>query len=61
MKGPTRELPIHAGDRPAVVTARITDSLREDMKHTAMQNGESLQQFMVASFLERLERLTEQD
>lgn len=47
--------------KPVVVTARIPQSLREDMKRTAMQNGQNLQEFMVTAFTERLERLTEQD
>lgn len=44
--------------KPVVVTARVPLALREDMKRAGMQNGENLQEFMIAAFTERLEKLT---
>lgn len=43
--------------KPVVVTARVPLALREDMKRAGMQNGENLQEFMIAAFTERLEKL----
>lgn len=47
--------------KPVVVTARVPLALREDMKRAGMQNGENLQEFMIAAFTERLEKLTTTD
>lgn len=44
-----------------MVTARVPLALREDMKRAGMQNGENLQEFMIAAFTERLEKLTTTD
>lgn len=54
------ELAQQAAAKPVVVTARIPQALREDMKAMAMRNGENLQTFMVTAFQERLERLSNQ-
>lgn len=54
------ELAQQAAAKPVVVTARIPQTLREDMKAMAMRNGENLQTFMVTAFQERLERLSNQ-
>lgn len=54
------ELAQQAAAKPVVVTARVPQALREDMKAMAMRNGENLQTFMVTAFQERLERLSNQ-
>ena len=51
------ELAQQAAAKPVVVTARVPQALREEMKTTAMRNGENLQAFMVNAFRERLDRL----
>lgn len=51
------ELAQQAAAKPVVVTARVPHALREEMKTTAMRNGENLQTFMVTAFQERLDRL----
>ncbi|ALP51645.1 MULTISPECIES: hypothetical protein [Bacillati] len=54
-------LEAQAKAKPVVVTARVPLALREDMKRAGMQNGENLQEFMIAAFTERLEKLTTTD
>lgn len=44
-----------AAEKQVVVTARIPQALREDMKAAAMKRGESLQAFMLAAFKTRLQ------
>lgn len=51
------ELAQQAAAKPVVVTARVPQDMREQMKTTAMRNGENLQTFMLNAFQERLDRL----
>ena len=51
------ELAQQAAAKPVVVTARVPQDMREQMKATAMRNGENLQTFMLNAFQERLDRL----
>lgn len=51
------ELAQQAAAKPVVVTARVPQTMREQMKATAIRNGENLQAFMLNAFRERLDRL----